>query len=241
MVSIDTQHLYLWIDLLSISVPLLVSFHPRIALYRHWHLLFPAIVLSMVPYIIWDVYFTVNGYWGFNPDYLSGYYLFSLPLEEWLFFICIPYSCVFTHYALLELKPRWKLSESASRLISLVLIFGFVFILLTNWERWYTRMDMIFALLILALVFWKKRELLQSYYLTFMVMLIPFFIVNGVLTGTGIENNIVWYDDSQNLGTRMGTIPVEDTVYAFSLILLNLFLFEEFKRLTAKSSPQLAV
>ena len=63
-------------------------------------------------------------------------------------------------------------------------------------------------------------------------MLIPFFIVNGVLTGTGIEGNIVWYNDDQNLGIRLGTIPIEDTAYAFSLILMNLFLFYKFKKKT---------
>ena len=236
--NIESQHLYLWIDLLSISVPLLASFHPRIALYRYWHLLFPAIVISMVPYIAWDVYFTVQGFWGFNPDYLSGHYLFSLPLEEWLFFICIPYACVFTHYAILELNPGYRLNALTSKWISMLLMLVFVIVLLVNWQKWYTRMDMIFALFILALVYWKRKELLQSYYLTFLVMLIPFFIVNGILTGTGIQDNIVWYDDGQNLGKRMGTIPVEDSVYAFSLVLLNLFLFEEFKRLTVKPAPQ---
>lgn len=60
-------------------------------------------------------------------------------------------------------------------------------------------------------------------------MLIPFFIVNGVLTGTGIEGNIVWYNDEQNLGIRLLTIPVEDSAYAFSLILMNLVLFYKFK------------
>lgn len=233
--------MYLWIDLLSISVPLLASFHPRIALYRQWHLLIPAILLSMIPYVIWDVYFTVNGYWGFNPDYLSGHYLFSLPLEEWLFFICIPYACVFTHYAILELNPRWKLNEASSRWVSVFLMAVFLFVLLVHWEKWYTRMDMIFAILILALVIWQRKDILERYYLTFLVMLIPFFIVNGILTGTGIQNNIVWYDDSQNLGRRLGTIPMEDTVYAFSLILLNLYLFEQFKRLVFKPAPQVAV
>ena len=59
-------------------------------------------------------------------------------------------------------------------------------------------------------------------------MLIPFFIVNGILTGTGIEGNIVWYNDAENLGIRLGTIPVEDSAYAFSMILLNLWLFFRF-------------
>jgi lycopene cyclase domain-containing protein len=54
-------------------------------------------------------------------------------------------------------------------------------------------------------------------------MLIPFFIVNGILTGSFIENEVVWYNDFENLGIRLFTIPIEDTVYAFTLILLNLF------------------
>jgi len=37
--------------------------------------------------------------------------------------------------------------------------------------------------------------------------LIPFIIVNGILTGTGIEGEAVLYNDAENLGLRMGTIP----------------------------------
>jgi len=60
-------------------------------------------------------------------------------------------------------------------------------------------------------------------------MLIPFFIVNGILTGTGIEGNIVWYNDEQNLGIRLLTIPIEDSAYAFSLILMNLLIYYKFR------------
>jgi lycopene cyclase domain-containing protein len=59
-------------------------------------------------------------------------------------------------------------------------------------------------------------------------MLIPFFIVNGVLTGSWIESQVVWYNNAENLGIRMGTIPVEDSIYAYSMILMNLFFFEYF-------------
>jgi len=69
-------------------------------------------------------------------------------------------------------------------------------------------------------------EILRKYYLTFLVMLIPFIIVNGVLTGTGIENEVVWYNNAENLNFRLLSIPIEDTMYAFSLILLNLLLIE---------------
>lgn len=224
--------LYLWVNLWSISVPFLVSFHPKIRLYKYWKFLFLGILLTMIPYIIWDVYFTQKGYWGFNEQYLSGLNLINLPVEEWLFFICIPYACVFTHIAVLKINPKFNLNRSLTKKISIGLFLIFAILLLMNLDKAYTSIDMIFGMTILAIAYFKNAELLRSFYLTFLFMLIPFFIVNGVLTGTGIEGEVVWYDDMQNLGFRLGTIPVEDTVYAFSLILMNLLLFEGFTKMS---------
>lgn len=218
--------LYLWIDLLSISVPFLVSFHPRLQLHKKWIPLFLALIISMIPYIIWDHYFTVKGYWGFNEEYLLGLSLFQLPLEEWLFFIFIPYACIFTHYALLELKPNFKVSDLATNRLTVLILTLAIILLIYGFSKAYTRFDMLFLIVILIGAFKFNRKLLSSYYITFLFMLIPFFIVNGILTGTGIENEVVWYNDLQNLGLRIGTIPVEDSAYAFSLVLLNLVLFE---------------
>ena len=61
-------------------------------------------------------------------------------------------------------------------------------------------------------------------------MLIPFFLVNGILTGSFIEEQVVWYNNSENLNLRVFTIPIEDTIYAFSLILTNLVLTEYFQK-----------
>lgn len=224
---------YLWLDLLAISVPFLVSFHPRIKLYKDWKPLFLALLITLIPFIIWDIYFTYKGYWGFNEIYLSGLNLLHLPIEEWMFFICIPYACIFTHIAILEINPRLQLSEKLTKQISIALLLLFGILLLFNFNKAYTAVDMVFALVILGWVYRKNQTLLRSFFITFLFMLIPFFIVNGVLTGTGIEGNVVWYNDDQNLGIRLGTIPVEDTVYAFSLILLNLFLYYKFKNKTS--------
>lgn len=226
--------LYFWINLLSISVPFLVSFHPRIKLYKNWGALFLAMILAMIPFIVWDVYFTNKGYWGFNPEYLSKIYWFNLPIEEWLFFICIPYACIFMHLALIELSAKWIIKQKAADYISYSLFALFFLVLVFNTDKMYTLFDMSYAILVLAHVFYWKRELLKKFYLTFLAMLVPFAIVNGVLTGTGIEGEIVWYNDLQNLGIRFFTIPVEDFAYAFSMILSALYLFEIFKKKLAQ-------
>ena len=183
-------------------------------------------MLTMGVFIPWDVIFTINGVWGFNSDYFLGVEILSLPFEEWLFFLCIPFACVFTHYALILYFPNLKLNKVATKAISISLVLILFILALANYDKWYTLVNFSLAIPLTWLVYKYNPQLLQHFFLTFLVMLIPFFIVNGVLTGSWIDNQVVWYNDAENLGIRMGTIPVEDSIYAYSMILMNLYFFE---------------
>lgn len=218
--------LYLWLNIGSIAVPLLYSFHPKLKLYKKFHWLLLSLMLTMGVFIPWDVIFTINGVWGFNSDYFLGVEILSLPFEEWLFFLCIPFACVFTHYAVLLYFPNLKLKKVTTKAISISLVLILFVLALVNYDKWYTLVNFSLAIPLTWLVYKYNPQLLQHFLLTFLVMLIPFFIVNGILTGSWIDNQVVWYNDAENLGIRIGTIPVEDSIYAYSMILMNLFFFE---------------
>ena len=220
--------LYLLLNIGSVAVPFIFSFHPKIKFYTYWKYLFPSIFITSAFFIIWDIIFTNYAIWGFNANYLTGIHLINLPLEEWLFFICIPYACVFTHFALLVYFPHWKLSEKLTSIISYFLIVILFIGCILNYTKWYTAINFLYGVLLIVFVQLKHSDILKRYYLTFLIMLIPFFIVNGILTGSFIENEVVWYNNQENLGIRIGTIPIEDTIYAFTLILTNLLLMNLF-------------
>lgn len=211
--------LYLWLDIGSFIIPFLFSFHPRLQFYKKWKSFLIGTLIMMCIFIPWDIAFTNSGIWGFNPTYLTGISFLGLPLEEWLFFLCIPYACLFTHYALEELFPRMAFRKKTMKVIYFSLVTALVLILWYQYEHWYTLVNFSFALVVLGIAFNYFQDELPRFFATYLIILIPFFLVNGILTGTGIEEQVVWYNNAENLGIRMGTIPVEDTIYNLGMLL----------------------
>ncbi len=224
------HYYYLLIDFFSILFPFLFSFYPKAKFSNKWKQLWPAILIPAVFFIAWDEWFTSMGVWNFNPRYLTGIYFFNLPIEEVLFFICIPYACVFTYEAVKHFSKK-DILQNYAHSISILLIFFLLTLGFMNLGKWYTSMTFILAsvFLLVHIIVWKS-EYLGRFYFAFLFILIPFFIVNGILTGTGIEEPIVRYNDSENLGIRMGTIPFEDTFYGMLLILMNVTIFERLQK-----------
>ncbi|SFS68090.1 lycopene cyclase domain-containing protein [Zhouia amylolytica] len=213
------KSLYLILDLGSMAIPFIFSFHSKIKFNRYFKSVFLGIALTMAIFIPWDVYFTQHGFWGFNDQYLIGKRLLGLPIEEWLFFICIPFACIFTHFCLTKFYPGIKLSSNTTRNLTIGIIIISAILCLLNTSRAYTFTNYLYAVILLSFTLIKFPTILQQFYLTFIVILLPFFVVNGLLTGSAIESQVVWYNNEENLGIRLLTIPVEDIMYAFTMLL----------------------
>lgn len=221
------KSLYLLINLACISVPLVTSFHPKLPFYKEWRAAWPALIVPALAFLVWDHLFTQWGVWGFNDDYVLGWRFFGLPLEEILFFICIPYACLFTYFAL----RRFVTLEWDTRPLTLLLSLTLLTLGIFSFGKLYTSTTFLLAaLLLLFHLHPLKSPYLAPFYVSYIVILIPFFLSNGILTGSWIPEEVVWYNERENLKIRIGTIPVEDTIYALLLILSNVTLFERFSK-----------
>ncbi|WP_095071433.1 lycopene cyclase domain-containing protein [Tenacibaculum jejuense] len=223
-------YLYLLLNLGSLSIPLLYSFEKNMRFIKHWKAVLLSLTIVATVFLIWDAIFTKNGVWGFNPDYHLPFLLLGMPIEEWLFFFCIPYASIFIHYSLEYFKPNLLITEKNTKFITLALIAIVAPVLVLNWGKAYTTVNYSFLIGILLIGFLYGIEYLRRFYIAFLIILIPFFIVNGVLTGTGIEEPVVWYNNDENLSIRLVTIPIEDIGYAFTMLFGNVFLIEKFKK-----------
>ena len=224
----ETKFLYLLLNLAAWLPPFILSFDKRVAYFKRWRYLIPSILAVGVFFIVWDVLFTRWGVWGFNERYLTGIQFIHLPLEEWLFFFTVPYASVFIYDCLKAYFPEWKFRRAGSW-ISLILALILMMLGIFNLTRWYTAVTFVLLSYLLFYLAYRKMEYLGRFFIAYLIVLIPFFIMNGILTGTGIGGQVVWYNDEENLGIRLVTIPLEDLFYGMLLVLGNVSLYEYFQ------------
>jgi lycopene cyclase domain-containing protein len=223
------SYVYLCVDFCCFIVPFLFSFHPSIQFYKLWRVFLPVTASVATFFIAWDILFTHLGVWGFNPRYVLGYYFFNLPIEELLFFICIPYACMFTYYCFDKfLKVFFPLPLFIY--LTWLLVAALLVIAGLNYQRLYTSVTFVLLSVVLMVLAKKKAPMLPVFYLTYIATLLPFFISNGILTGSWIDEPVVWYNNAHNLRVRLLTIPVEDLFYGMLLQIGNVAGFVFFSR-----------
>lgn len=187
-------------------------------------------VIPAIFYIIWDICFTTRGIWSFNPDYITGYKIANLPIEEVLFFFIVPYCCVFIYECIRVYFPSINKKKLADHILKLLaatlLIAGILF-----YKKDYTAYTFILFAFFVSLFYGFKKYFptlkTSTFLVSYVVILLPFLLVNGFLTAIPV----VLYNDAENLGVRIYTIPFEDVFYGMLLVFMNVVIYEKLRTL----------
>jgi lycopene cyclase domain-containing protein len=184
-----------------------------------------SILIVGIAYILWDIAATARGDWAFNPEFLLGLNIFNLPVEEVLFFVTVPYACLFIYETLAFYLKEKEILKSEKPFLALAA--GFLVLAIVFYYQDYTATVSIFTGLFLAAAVKFFPELLRSklFWLYAIITLIPFLLVNYFLTSLPI----VTYGDQAFSSVRFITIPIEDFLYSFSLLSFYLFFYLIFK------------
>lgn len=222
------EYTYILILFFTVIICFLASFDRRIRFDHYFGSFLLAAVIVAIPFIAWDIWFTTHGVWWFDTKYTIGLVIAGLPLEEWLFFICIPFSCIFTYYCIDKFfNLNWL--QGFNNLIVFITVIVCSLIGLLHHDKIYTLVTAIATVgTVIFLHFIARVDWIGKASLVFTILMLGFFPVNGVLTGTGIESPIVNYNPDNFLGIRLLTIPIEDAVYGYTQFLLVLYFFKKF-------------
>lgn len=219
------QYTYLLILLVSLAGPLALSFDKKVHFYKKWKYIFPAMILPALFYIVWDNLFTKYGAWSFNTEYILNIFVYRLPLEEVLFFFVVPYCCMFIYECIRSYFPDLRCTRTADYVLGflglLLLIIGILFR-----DAMYTSVTFVLNAIFIAVLFvfrgYFKDFNTNAFFISYAIILIPFLVVNGFLTAIPV----VLYNDAENLGLRIYTIPVEDIFYGMLLFGMNVGIYE---------------
>ena len=214
--------LYLLINFLIIIFPFILSFTKKYYFLNRASSVFLSTLTVSIPFIFWDIIVTNRGHWAFNPKFTLTYRLLGLPIEEILFFVTVPYSCIFLyHYCKKHFGAGNRdIGKYSKNILALVFVFlGFLS------EKEYTILVMV-STGILLISLSNKYITSLSYLVYIFLGFILFTIFNYLLTSIPI----VTYSKQYTSGIRLATIPIEDYFYNFVLLTLYAKAYDFFSR-----------
>jgi lycopene cyclase domain-containing protein len=227
---LETPWAYFYLHALTFIPVFALSFDRNVHYYKKWKPLLPAIAIMAAIFVAWDVFFTAWGVWGFNKAYFAGLKVLHLPVEEWLFFFTVPFACVFI-YECLNFYVKKDLLAPLEKGITLALIVLFLAVGFVHWGRQYTSTTFLLSgFFLLYHYLFLDGSYRSRFYLAYLVSLLPFLLVNGVLTGGYTAQPIVIYNPEEYLGLRITSVPVDDAVYGFLLLFGVVTLFERWRK-----------
>lgn len=220
------DYYYLYLNLFSILCPVVLSFDKNVRYITKWRYSFVAIVATFLIFLPWDLYFHHVGVWWFNEKYITGATLFGLPVEENIFFVAIPFACIFVLECVRHYLPGFvrKVDSRLNWVALLVFNIATIALLVMYWDKLYSFTVFGLSLILVNLSVLVFRNYIALCLVSLLFIFIPFFIINGALTGGFTPEPVVLYSDDFISGIRIWTIPLEDFFYN-TLMMISLFFF----------------
>lgn len=217
---------YLALNIAIIAVPLWYTPDKRTAYYRRLPALGFSIGLVSSGYLVWDMWVTARGEWSFNSHYLTGVKVFNLPLEEVLFFITVPYACLFIYEVILYETQSGNFKLPGSVLVSAIVLSLTASVAFH--DQGYTSKAFASCGFFLIAASLLDRPLLESkqYWGWLAICYIPFLLVNSILTALPV----VEYNPGAIFGLRVFTIPAEDFFYNYAMLSFYLLFYRMRRR-----------
>lgn len=213
---------YLYLNLAIIAFPLIFSFEKRIRFYKKFKPLSISLLVVGIFFVSWDIFATFRGHWSFNPAYTNDIRILGLPIEEILFFLTVPYSCLFTFDAIIHFLGDRQLFSPRKWFVTII---GALIILaaFTFFSREYTFLALVSVGLAIIFTSLVNARLFstRAYWIYTLLTLILFLIFNYILTSTPV----VEYSPNAITGFRITTIPIEDFLFNYSMLTSYLTLY----------------
>ena len=173
---------YLFLNIITIAGPLALSFDKKVAFYKNWKQFSLAMLTTSTIYIVWDIWFTKINVWLFNPQFLYGKWFANLPLEEYIFFIIIPYACLFIYACLKAYLPNFSFNKALKPIVISLMAICLIAIAI-NPSHLYTTITFGFLFITLTVLLLTRHTAhLSHIILAWIIALLPMSYVNGVLT-----------------------------------------------------------
>lgn len=185
--------------------------------------LLPLLVIG-IPFVYWDQQVAKIGHWGFSAAHITGITVFRLPIEEVLFFISVPLAML-TIYDGIRIKKKVSLVSARAIIAGIGILAG----LLANISKPNSYSSIVAAVTI-AVAFWlyvdKDHISTKKFWAFHAWGLFLFIITNSILTAIPI----VTYGPDFITNARIGTIPIEDFFYNFSMLTGYILVYDYAKK-----------
>lgn len=217
---------YLLVLIGTFAIPILLGLKKQNPIFSNLKYLVPAMVFTGAIFIMWDMRFEQQAIWRFNSDFLLGINILNLPLEEWLYFIGVPFLGISIYEFV---KHRFYTFERPNTFLAVSLFLFFLFGIVAYFSRQKLYPFFTFFLLAIYLGYTVFRSRFKKhytkFYLAYFILLVPFILISGILTALPI----IEYNPNHHFGILIYSIPIENFASLFLLLLMNITIYEYLK------------